>query len=130
MSKIIETVETYITFGVQYKETPGHPEEQHPTGMHGKGYAVIEAPSREAAREIAHAVFQGKWAFDYAEKPRADLYPAGEILRIPFIQHAALLTARAVVENTYEMVEGESNDDEIEALQEARDLLEQLVGEL
>lgn len=129
MTKIIETVETYITFGTQYKANPTHPDEDHPLGMHGDGYAVIEAPTREAARQIAFAIFGDRWSFDYAEKPRPEMYPAGEILRIPLITESALLTARAVIENSYEMAgEDGSTDDELEVLHEARDLLEQLVG--
>lgn len=128
--KIIETVETYITFGVQYKENPQHPDEEHPLGMFGEGYVVIEAPTRQMGRDIAYALFGARWAFDYEEKPNEAYCPAGELLRIPFIQRSALLTARAVIENTHEMAEGGSNDDEIEVLQEARDLLAQLVGEL
>ncbi|UOW92836.1 hypothetical protein SEA_ROBINROSE_93 [Microbacterium phage RobinRose] len=128
MSTIIETVETYITFGVQYKEFPQHPDEDHPQGMFGDGYAVIEAPNRGAARDIAFALFGKRWAFDYPEKPNSDLYPAGEILRVPLITRSALLAAQSVIRDTYEKAEGDSNDDEIESLQGARDLLEQLVG--
>ncbi|UDL15461.1 hypothetical protein SEA_PEPE25_86 [Microbacterium phage Pepe25] len=125
---IIETVETYITFGVQYKEHPQHPDEEHPLGMFGDGYAVIEAPSRGAARDIAFAIFGKRWSFDYAEQPNAAMYPAGEILRIPLITRTALLAAREQIADTYQKAEGDSNDDEIESLQGARDLLEQLVG--
>lgn len=130
--KIIETVETYITFGVQYRENPQHPDEEHPLGMFGNGYAVIEAPTREMARGIAVALFGDRWAFDYGpeHKPSKDYYPAGEILRIPFIQRTSLIGARAAIADTYEKAEGDSNDEEIESLQETRDLLEQLVGEI
>lgn len=56
--------EFYVTFGVQYTndETTG---EIHPLGMHGKGYAVIEAPDMETARAMAFAIFDNKYAFIY-----------------------------------------------------------------
>lgn len=128
MSNIIETVETYITFGVQYKEHPQHPDEEHPQGMFGDGYAVIEAPSRGAARDIAFAIFGKRWTFDYDRQPDPVMYPAGEILRVPLITRTALLAAREQIADTYAKAEGDSNDEEIESLQGARDLLEQLVG--
>lgn len=85
-----EIVETVITFGVQYGRREG--DEKHPLGMYGDGYAVIEAPSREVARRIAHAIFDGRWSFDYPLEefmvhPMRELFhPAGELMRIGWTQ--------------------------------------------
>lgn len=81
-------VETFLTFGVQYSPNPQHDDKRHPLGMHRDGYAVIEAPTRELAREIANAIFGRRWAFDYDERPAAKYAPAGELLRIAWIQPA------------------------------------------
>lgn len=79
-----EVKEFFITFGVQYKAEPdpNYPEEAHPLGMHGNGYAVIEAPDSEIARHIAFAVFGNQWAFFYDEAPEERFAPAGELLRL------------------------------------------------
>lgn len=74
--------EFYVTFGVQYKEKPLYLDEQHPRGMHGNGYAVIEAPTEEIARALAHAVFNQRWAFLYETAPAGEYAPAGEIMRL------------------------------------------------
>lgn len=122
-----KTVDTYITFGVQYKEHPTDEGEAHPDGMFGEGYAVIEAPSREVARAIAHAVFHDKWAFDYSEPPKPEYAPAGEILRIAWIDNGALKSARHAIEESYQ--DFELLDEENEALQNVRQILEERIGE-
>lgn len=86
----IEITEFAFTFGTQYRRPSefNHPDENHPRGMHGNGYAVIEAPDMGTARAIAHAIFGDKWAFPYtleeilSDPRRQQFYPDGEILRI------------------------------------------------
>lgn len=124
----IDIVETFITFGTQYQENPTHPEGEHPAGMFGNGYAVIEAPSRGAARDIAFTLFGKNWAFDYPTRPSAELYPAGEILRVSVLQVDQLRNIRAAVADTFEKAGADSNDEEIESLQETRDLLASVAG--
>lgn len=104
----MSTVETIITFGVQYKhpDNPWFDERKvHPLGMHGDGYAVIEAPSRDVARAIAHAVL-APWAFDYDaatffERERRqsfkEMYPYGELLRIAWVDDVSTGLERAVI---------------------------------
>lgn len=81
-----EIQEFAITFGVQYGRREDA--EQHPLGMHGDEYAVIEAPNVTIARKIAFAVFDEKWGFiyplaEFLSSPRRDeWHPAGESLRI------------------------------------------------
>jgi hypothetical protein len=77
--------EWYITFGVQYGRRQG--DEHHPLGMFSDGYAVIEAPTHDMARAMAFAIFEQKWAFLYSEPPGKRHAPAGELLRIAWIQH-------------------------------------------
>ncbi|QGZ16771.1 hypothetical protein PBI_DEWDROP_124 [Microbacterium phage Dewdrop] len=85
-----EIHEYAITFGVQYKPFSEfmHEDEKHPLGMHGNGYAVIEAPDREMARGIAFAIFGKQWSFDYelaeilGDERKQQFYPDGELLRI------------------------------------------------
>lgn len=126
----MKITDTYITFGVKYKENPGPGDERHPAGMFGEGYATIQGPDREFARLVAHNLFDSDFAFDYAERPRADLYPAGEILRVNIIQREELESIRRLIEDTYEAADGDSNDHEIAVLQEARDALAQMIGEV
>lgn len=120
--------ETFITFGVQYKANPQHPEEAHPFGMFGDGYAVIAGVEPPKAREVAHALFDQKWAFMYDEQPREQFAPAGEILRVAVLRRYQIQEAREVIQETFEAAEGDSNDEEIDALQKARDLLAEIVG--
>lgn len=122
--------ETYITFGVGYPDprTPGiDPEILHPQGMFGEGYATLQAPSRDAGRGIAYALFGGKFAFDYPERPRADYVPAGEVLRVVVLQRDQLEEMRRALVAADEAADGGSNDDEITALQGVRDLLRDVV---
>lgn len=128
MTEIAGIVETFITFGTQYKADPRHPDEEHPLGMHGDGYAAIEAPTRQMARDIAFALFGARWAFDYPEPPAEEYAPAGEILRIAWISKSTHDQVRASVIDTFEKAGGDSNDEEIESLQEARDLLMSVTG--
>lgn len=79
----------YVTFGVMYKEFPATEEEAHPQGMHGRGYAAIEAPSEEVARSIAFAVFGHQWAFLYERQPNHDTYTSGELMRLTWRQPAS-----------------------------------------
>ena len=79
-------VETFFTFGIRYAPDPQGDYDRHPLGMHRDGYAVIEAPTRELAREIAFVVFGRQRARDYDTAPNAELAPAGELLRIAWIQ--------------------------------------------
>ncbi|QNJ56011.1 hypothetical protein SEA_RASPUTIA_121 [Microbacterium phage Rasputia] len=106
----IEITEYAFTFGVQYRRPSefNHPEETHPRGMHGYGYAVIEAPDADTARAIAHAIFGDKWSFQYTlaemleESRREMFYPDGEILRIawqtPEQKRAILAQMESIVE--------------------------------
>jgi len=77
--------EWYVTFGVQFGRRPG--DDHHPLGMFSDGYAVIEAPTDEMARGIARAIFGQHWAFLYHDKPAEKYVPAGELLRLAWIQH-------------------------------------------
>lgn len=69
----------YVTFGVQYRT------EDHPTGMHPDGYAVILSNTMDAARDFAHELWGEAWAFMYdhldIETGRftEELYPLGPI---------------------------------------------------
>lgn len=91
----METKQFYITFGVQY----GSPEDgkiEHPQGMDGNGYAVIEVPypnderiheadlpsvMERKAREIAFALFADRWAMLRDETPSREFAPYGELVR-------------------------------------------------
>lgn len=122
-----QIVETYITFGVQYKEHPSLGE-VHPAGMHGDGYAVIEAESRDKGRQIAFALFDSNFAFDYADRPNQFMYPAGELLRVKMIPKAVRKQAILALMDLEKAAEGGSNDREIEAGRQCADLLESLIG--
>lgn len=82
------TGEYPITFGTQYGATRGS--DLHPVlGIYGarSGYLIVEASSREEARERAFATIGKAWAFDYASVDDLDpnhfgWYPLGEIARI------------------------------------------------
>ncbi len=117
--------ETYVTFGVQYKEQPSPYEERHPLGMFGTGYATIQAPDRDAARAIAVALFGDKWAFDYPEKPA---FVTEEILRVAVIQRLQLQQLRELLDQAHEAADGGSNDEEIDALTDLRDAVAELIG--
>ena len=84
-----DIVKIAVTFGVQYSHRSDA--EVHPMGMFSDGYAVIEAPNREIARQMAFAAFDGKFAFDYdydefVNDPRtAGWHPEGELLRIAWM---------------------------------------------
>ncbi|MEY4081679.1 MAG: Microbacterium phage OneinaGillian [Actinomycetota bacterium] len=118
-------VETYITFGVQYKENPDprYLDEAHPRGMYGTGYAVIEAPSRDVARDIAFAIFGQQWAFDYDTPPNEEHAPAGEILRIAWLDRDALSQARGAIEEA----EASEHSDGFDDVFDARDALADVV---
>lgn len=75
------TVCVYITFGVQYG--PAEHKETHPTHpwIDADGYVVIEAPSYEAGRNIAFALFGTAWAFDNRTPPEPRFAPLGELGR-------------------------------------------------
>jgi hypothetical protein len=100
-----------------------------------EGYVVIEAPAWRNARDIAFAIFGEKFAFDYdiegsswlADIEQKGYYPAGELLRIAWIGMNARSAITWTIDNTYEAADGDSNDEEIEALQDARDLLAEII---
>jgi hypothetical protein len=119
-----------ITFGPDHDEVHAHIAPR----IH-EGYVVIEAPDRRIARDIAFAIFGDKWAFDYdmradgwEESNRTKGYhPAGELLRIAWIGVNTRAAITETIDNTYEAADGDSNDEEIEALQDARDLLAEII---
>lgn len=85
----MDLTQTYVTFGVQYTRPSEfqHEDEKHPLGMHGNGYAVIEAPSYEIGRAMAFAIFGERFAFaypaeDWEMKDVPRFYPDGELMRI------------------------------------------------
>lgn len=124
----MKTTKTYITFGVQYKQVPTSMEERHPQGMFGSGYATIEAPDRESARGIAVALFDGRYAFDYEEKPRDHYVPDGEILRVAVLQRNQLQQMRELLAEAYAAADGVSNDEEIDVLVALRDVVAEMLG--
>jgi hypothetical protein len=120
-----------ITFG------PAHSEfHEHIAPRIHEGYVVIEAPDREVARRMAEAIFGREWAFDYdmgdgtwmEENLRLGYHPAGELLRIAWLGINAQSAIISAVDATFEAAEGSSNDEEIEALQDARDLLAAIIN--
>ncbi len=122
-------VRTFITFG-------SHPEMQHDwiaPRMH-EGYVVIEAPTRIAGEKIADVLFgHHGWAFSYDEQHmeesnhRAGYYPAGELARMAWIDTTRQLQIFNAIEDTYDKADGDSNDAEIRSLQEARDMLADII---
>lgn len=81
-------VDTWITFGVQYGDI-AKGKEPHPVfpWITGNGFVRITAPSREAARSLAFAIFGTAWSFDYdaepgSDRPEANWYPDGELAHI------------------------------------------------
>lgn len=120
-------VKTYVTFGTDHDDL--HPN----VGVKvSEGYVVIEAPTREQGRDIAFVILGTKWAFDYGTEHFADsiargLYPAGELLRVGWLNFDRQKKIVLAVEDTWEKAEGGSNDEEIESLQEARDLLADII---
>lgn len=86
------TIKQFImTVGVQYTNDDRYPETVHPLGVTGDGYTVIEAPDKETARNLAFALTDGKFAFiydreEYGEDRLADYHPAGEQLRIAWLE--------------------------------------------
>jgi hypothetical protein len=75
---VAESVELYITFGVQYAYTP------HPTGWNWispDGYVTIVAPDTQTGRELAFKLFGNAWSFDYDKVPDAEWAPLGELAR-------------------------------------------------
>lgn len=119
-----------ITFG---------PEQDHPDIAERiqEGYVVIEAPTREIARGIADAIFGARlWSFDYdlddvdweSDNARKGYYPAGELLRIAWLGFNQQKAIAIAIDDTYEAADGGSNDEEIQALQDARDLLAAIIG--
>lgn len=119
-----------ITFGPDHRDVHAHIAPRI-----DEGYVVIEAPTHQIARDIAFAVFGEKWAFDYdlafghweAENRRKGHHPAGELLRVAWLGANARNAIIATVDDTYEAADGDSNDAEIEALQDARDMLAELI---
>lgn len=82
------SVDTWFTFGTQYGD-PARGKERHPVfdWISGDGYVRITAPSREAARALAFAIFGAAWAFDYDRVPGSasayrNMYPDGELAHI------------------------------------------------
>lgn len=116
-------VKTYITFGTDHDDA-------HPiigTKL-SEGYVVIEAPTRAMGRDIAFLIFGPRFAFDYGAEQFADsiargLYSAGELFRLSWLSFERQRAVIDAVELTYAKADGGSNDEEIEALQEVRDLL-------
>lgn len=80
------TVVVYITFGVQYGPSPHR--ETHPTHpwIDADGYVAIEAPSYEAGRKIAFALFGTAWAFDNTTPPEPRHAPLGELGRFSLMR--------------------------------------------
>jgi hypothetical protein len=69
-------------------------DQQHPLGLTGKGFSVIEAPSKEIAYRIAQAITQGHYAdlYDcdtYTRERLAYYYPDGEQLRFAWMKGSA-----------------------------------------
>lgn len=120
--------ETVITFGSDHDVAHKH----IASAIH-EGYVVIEAPTREQGRDIAFVLFEDKWAFDYdierfeESNQRSGYYPAGELLRVAWISEGRRSVIAAAIDHTYEAADGDSNDTEIEALQDVRDLLAELI---
>lgn len=122
------STETFITFGTGYVEHPTDAYSTHPQGMFGTGYATMVAEDREVGVRLAHAVFNGRYAFDYPEKPREDYVPDGELLRVVVLQRGQLTEASALLDAAYGEAVGGSTDDELEALHAVREMLADIVG--
>lgn len=100
-----------------------------------EGYLTVEAGNIHREHAIGQAVLGPVYAFDYtnSEQWRKDnetkgYYPAGELARITLITQAQRAEALDIIEQTFIAAEGDSNDDEIQILQQARDLLASLIG--
>jgi hypothetical protein len=121
-------VTTYITFGSDH-EHPALGSQLH------DGFVTIDLPGfpRHVEREVIFAMIGGVFAFDYDEEPGVDRremgwYRKGEIARVTLINEQLRRDIVKQISHTYDMAEGGSNDDEIEALQTARDMLASLIG--
>jgi hypothetical protein len=118
---------TYITFGTDHADI-------HP-GLGARldeGYFAVSLPGYPSWKElsVAQALIGTTYAFDYQQRPgkdRPDWYVAGEIARLTLINERLQKQIVEAVEATFAAAEGNSNDAEITALQEARDLLASII---
>lgn len=100
-----------------------------------EGYVVIEAPGFDVARAMMFSLIGPAFAFQYdmsdgqwqRDNETKGFYPAGELLRIAWLGINQQTAIAIAIEDTYEKAEGGSNDDEIQALQDARDLLAAII---
>jgi hypothetical protein len=81
--------EFIMTVGVGYGHRPD--DDQHPLGLHGDGYTVIEAVDTQAAYAVAAAVVEMQYAFIYPRDEDAETMirkwhtASGEELRIAML---------------------------------------------
>ena len=114
---------TYITFGPDHAHL--HP---HVGAQLNRGYVTVSTGNRERDIAAAFAILGEQWAFDYQDAAALDArYPDGEIARLTLIDEAAQKEIAGLIEATFAAAEGDSNDDEIEVLQAARDRLAALI---
>jgi hypothetical protein len=125
---VVAVVTTYITFGTDHDDA-------HPTlgAALSLGYVAVDLPGlpRGSERNLFYELFGARFAFDYDSQPggrRPGSYPKGEIARIALINEQRRLAAVRAIDYTFETADGDSNDAEISALQEARDMLADLIG--
>lgn len=109
-----------VTFGVQYSGQPDAP--QHPLGMLGNGYAVVEAPDGERARALAFAAFGEQWSFYYPldeflhHPMRSTWHPLGELLRVAW-QTPEVRRQAELGESVHDLMNGRPwNADTLEAV--------------
>lgn len=119
---------TYITFGSDHDHA-------HPTlgTALSLGYVAVDLPGlpRASERNLFYELFGARFAFDYDSQPggrRPGSYPKGEIARITLINEDLRRRIALTVNATYAAADGDSNDAEIAVLQEARDMLADLIG--
>lgn len=114
---------TYITFGPDHAHL--HP---HVGAQLNRGYVTVSTGNRERDIAAAFAILGKQWAFDYQDATALDArYPDGEIARLTLIDEAAQKEIAGLIEATFAAADGDSNDDEIEVLQAARDRLAALI---
>lgn len=68
----------YVTFGDEFRTEP-HP---HWVSAHPDGYCTIVADSERQGRAVAYGWFGPQYSTLLESRPRADVFPLGELRRV------------------------------------------------
>lgn len=99
-STIPESVQSFVmTVGIKYKHGDHGP--QHPLGLHGDGYTIIEAPNYDIAHGIAVAITGREFAFLYSPSVETEdmlrkWHHTGEELRVSWLRPGAMSALASV----------------------------------